>query len=311
MLQRQAPAKLNLYLRVLGRRPDGYHELETVFERIDLSDTLTFEPAASEITLTCSTPALSCGEDNLVLQAARLLQEAAQTPRGARIHLTKRIPIAAGLGGGSSDAAAALVALNQLWDLGLSLTALQPLAARLGSDVPFFLLESAFAVGRGRGERCEPASGRGTFAHVLVMPDVQLSTRDVYQGAHFDLTASTPSSTMVRHALRNGSPSELATGLWNDLEPEAIRRCPVISTSQSCLRDLGCLGVLVSGSGPSVFGLCHDLPHAHAIAARLSALQSEAPAPSRHARQPWRIEVVQTLHRTAAGPVPRPVRQAP
>src|SRR3989338_4027724 len=107
MIHRRAPAKLNLYLRVLGKRPDGYHEIETLFERIDLADELTFEPA-HDLALTCDDPTLSCGEENLILKAARGLQQG----RGARIHLTKRIPIAAGLGGGSSDAAATLLGLN-------------------------------------------------------------------------------------------------------------------------------------------------------------------------------------------------------
>ena len=324
MLRLLAPAKLNLYLRVLGRRPDGYHVLDTVFERLDLADELTFDPHPSGLLLHCSDPSLSCGEDNLILRAARLLQQATGTQLGARIHLVKRIPVAAGLGGGSSDAAATLLGLNRLWDIGLNQSTLLGLAAQLGSDVPFFLLDAPFAVGRGRGDQCEAVLAPATLAHVLVVPPVQLATREVYAGFDqtlqqrhvdpstgardrilssvegFDLTAPKPSSTMVRHALRNGSLSELATGLWNDLEPEAIRRCPVIATSQLHLRALDCLGTRVSGSGPSVFGLCRDVSHAHAIAEGLPALLTEAGAGAQDARHPWRVEVVQTLHRTEA-----------
>ena len=267
----RAPAKLNLYLRVLGRRPDGYHELETVFERIDLADELSFEARPSGIEMTCSEPELSCGEDNLVLKAARLLQQATGTGRGTAIHLTKCIPIAAGLGGGSSDGAATLLGLNHLWELGLPREKLVVLAAQLGSDVPFFLTESSFAVGRGRGERCEVLEGP-SLAHVLVVPNERLSTKEVYSTAQFNLTGEEPSLTMVEHALRNGSLSELAEGLWNDLEPEAIRRCPIIALCQSRLRDLGCLGVRVSGSGPSMFGLCRDTAHAQDVALRLPAV---------------------------------------
>jgi len=282
-LRLAAPAKLNLYLRVLGRRPDGYHEIETLFERIDLADELTLAPDA-ELTLTCSDASLSCGEENLVMKAARLLRQASGTSDGARIHLDKRIPIAAGLGGGSSDAAATLVGLNELWGLHWPRARLAGLAARLGSDVPFFLVETPFAIGRGRGEACEPIPEAPRLAQVLVAPPERLSTSEVYAGARFDLTAPRPSISMVAHALCNGSLGELAKGLWNDLEPEAIRRCPVLATIQALLRDGGCVGTLVSGSGPAVFGLCTDARHAQAVVDGMR---------NRSARS-WRIEIVQT-----------------
>ena len=284
MIRLRAPAKLNLYLRVLGRQPDGYHEIETLFERIDLADELTFEPAPERITLTCSDPSLSCGDDNLILQAARQLAHASGQRLGARIHLEKRIPIAAGLGGGSSDAAATLLGLNQLWRLGCPRAELVRLAAALGSDVPFFLTDTAFAIGRGRGEQCEPLAVTRRLAQVLVVPPVPLSTREMYQTAQFDLTAPKPSISMIAHALSNGSLRELATGLWNDLEPEAIRRCPLIATILDHLRTLGCVGVCLSGSGAAVFGLCRDLAHAHAVTDALR-LQADAPL---------RIEPIQT-----------------
>jgi len=301
MICLRASAKLNLYLRVLGRRPDGYHEIETLFERIDLADELAFEPHHSELVLNCADPTLSCGDDNLVMKAARLLQSVSGTTRGARIHLTKRIPIAAGLGGGSSDAAAALRGLNELWRLQLGHQQLLELAAQLGSDVPFFLSEAVRAVGRGRGEVCEPLPPTAPLAYVLVVPDERLSTKAVYEAARldpstgaqgripsgvegFDLTAPKPSITMILHALSNGSPGELAKGLWNDLEPEAIRRCPVIALIQSHLRAEGCLGVCLSGSGPSVFGLCTDRSHAQEVAAAMRT----------RAARSWRIEVVRT-----------------
>ena len=309
MLHLRAPAKLNLYLRVLGKRPDGYHEIETLFERIDLADELAFEPH-DELALTCTDPALSCGEDNLVTRAARALQQASGIARGARIHLTKRIPIAAGLGGGSSDAAAALLGLNALWGLRWPPARLAELGAGVGSEVAFFLGEAPFAIGRGRGERCEPLdmprlwrgslkanaepvepepiAGAGALTHVLVVPPERLATTDVYAAwdqeasSEIDLTASPPSSSMVAHALRNGPDlAGLAKGLWNSLQPIAIRRCPVIATIQSVLRRLGCEGVSVSGSGPAVFGICRDAAQAAAVAESLR-------------RHPWRVEVVQT-----------------
>lgn len=284
----RAPAKLNLYLRVVGKRPDGYHELETLFERIDLADELTFEPEPHGLRLTCDDPALPCDETNLVLQAARLLQrQSGVQQQGACIHLTKRIPVAAGLGGGSSDAAATLLGLNALWQLGWDRARLMELAAQVGSDAPFFLLEGPWAIGRGRGEVLEPVPTAASLLHVVVVPEERLSTREVFEGSGvkgFDLTASRPSRSIVEHALRNGSLGELASGLWNDLEPEAIRRCPVIARIQARVGALTRGGVLMSGSGSAVFGLCRDEVHAQAIA---TTLRTECPST-------WRVEVVRT-----------------
>jgi len=279
-----APAKLNLYLRVLGRRPDGYHELETLFERIDLADELTFEAQPHALRVICNDPSLPCDDTNLVLTAARLLQAATRTTQGATIHLTKRIPIAAGLGGGSSDAATTLVGLNRLWHLGWSTAQLRELACQVGSDVPFFLEEAVFAIGRGRGELLEPVRDGRALVHVFVTPNIRLSTKEIFSQAHFPLTAPWASISMVLHALRNGSLGELAKGLYNDLQPEAIRRCPVITEIQSRLRMAGCIGTLISGSGPTVFGLCQDATQAMAIAKQLRAIGSSD----------WRIGVVQT-----------------
>ena len=237
MLRLHAPAKLNLYLRILGRRPDGYHELETLFERIDLADELTFKPQARGITMTCDDPTLACGASNLVTKAAHLLQQTCNVSQGAAIHLAKRIPIAAGLGGGSSDAAATLIGLNRLWALRLSAQRLRQLAGPLGADVPFFL-------------------ERGPFAAAKPLKKSSL-------------TVSRRSISMLLHALRNGSLSELASGLRNDLQPEAIRRCPVIQDIQGFLQSCPCLGTMVSGSGPSVFGLCQDRAHAETASRRL------------------------------------------
>lgn len=289
-----APAKLNLYLRVLGRRPDGYHELETVFERIDLADELHLQVHPTDLRLTCTDPALPCGEENLIMKAARLLQRTTGVQLGATLHVIKRIPIAAGLGGGSSDAAATLVGLNEVWDVGLPVARLLQLAAELGSDVPFFLSPAAFAIGRGRGERCEPITTPQRLAHVLVVPDASLSTKDIYEAlrqrrrqgsSQIGLTGGGPSLTMVVHALRNGPDmTGLAEGLWNDLAPEAIRRCPSISLIQRGLREAGCLASGVSGSGPAVFGLCTDLNSAQQVADQLRTSHPDF----------GRIEVVRT-----------------
>lgn len=268
----RAPAKLNLYLAVLGRRPDGYHEIETLFERIDLADELTLTERPGGISLTCDDPMLPTGPGNLAYDAAALLQRESGCRRGVAITLRKRIPLAAGLGGGSSDAATALLGVTRLWGLELRPERLLALAGELGSDVPFFMHQVAFAIGRGRGERCAPLPARRPLAHVLVCPPILLSTQEIYQSSRFALTASRPSISIVAHALNNGSVDELATGLWNDLEPEAIRRCPSITAIQSHLRALGCVAVRLSGSGPAVFGLCRDLAHAQGVRERVRSV---------------------------------------
>jgi 4-diphosphocytidyl-2-C-methyl-D-erythritol kinase len=224
------------------------------------------------------------------MKAARLLRREGGVNAGASLRLEKRIPIAAGLGGGSSDAAAALLGLNQLWNVRLPYNRLVELAATLGSDVPFFLGAEAFAVGRGRGEQCSPLPSSLRLAHVVVTPLERLATADIYAGAQISLTAGKPSISIIQHALSNGSLGELAGGLWNDLEPEAIRRCPVISTIQASLREQGCLGVLVSGSGSSVFGLFASGEQAQEAASRIRA---QAP-------QGWRIDITYTEHPSRA-----------
>lgn len=299
MIRIQAPAKINLFLRVLKRRPDGYHELETLFERIDLADELKITLRTEGLVLSCSDPSLPVNDENLIIQAARLLQESSKTKQGASITLTKRIPVAAGLGGGSSDAAATLIALNHGWNLGFSQGRLRELAAKIGADVPFFVTSNgAYAIGRGRGDLCEPLTSKVLLNHVLVVPDTQLLAREVYQGLVQDrlrgedspLTGAAPSINILLKALHNGSLSELAKGMWNDLEPEAIRRCPISAQIQSMLQEQQCLGTLVSGSGPAVFGLCRDDAQAAVIRDTLRAT-----APST-----WRIEAVRTLGELSA-----------
>ena len=159
------------------------------------------------------------------------------------------------------------------------------LGALVGADVPFFLSGTPFAIGRGRGECCEPVPSTATFSHVLVNPQARLRASDIYTEGQFTLTASSPSISMVLHALCNGSLGELAKGLYNVLEPEAIRRCPAIDEIKTHLRQSGCPGALSSGSGPTVFGLCRDAAHARQVAQRLR----------KHGSPQWAVRVVRTL----------------
>lgn len=260
-MQVRAPAKINLTLRVLGKRADGYHELESVMQMITLSDLLTLD-SAEELTFTCSDPTLE-NDDNLVVRAARLLEPFNAISRGARIHLEKRIPVQAGLGGGSSDAAAVLLALNELWEIRKPLDELAPMAASLGSDVPFFLYTPT-AIVRGRGEDITPLPHRAPCHIVLGKPGAGLSTAKIYSElrAHLHLTARSPhqlpeTQSMAR-ALQKGDMAAIAGALANDLEGPALVQMPELYHIRERMLQLGALGVLLCGSGSAVFGIFPD-----------------------------------------------------
>lgn len=253
----EAFAKVNRSLLVLGRRHDGFHELRTLFETIDLSDVLTFEEAP-ELSLASSAGDLSVGEDNLVLRAARVLLAASGAERGARIHLEKRIPWGAGLGGGSADAAATLLGLRALWGLDTPDGVLHDLAAGLGSDVPFFLVGGR-AVGEGRGERLtalpDPA---GPEWIVLLSPPFGLPTPAVF--ARLGLTPGQATTNLP------GSDSEPFPDR-NDLEQAAESLRGELRILRSAISSAGATSARLSGSGSSVFGV---------FASRESALQGAA-----------------------------------
>jgi 4-diphosphocytidyl-2-C-methyl-D-erythritol kinase len=269
----QAPAKVNLTLRVLGKRLDGYHTLESVIQTITLSDSLTFESAAEGLFFSCSDPVLE-GEDNLVMRAARLLQTHSAVPRGARIHLEKRIPQQAGLGGGSSDAATALSALNELWDLHLPLEDLTTLATDLGSDVPFFLNGPTAIVG-GRGELVRPVAHNTAAYVVLAKPGAGLATADVY--SRLQAMPQLPdeeffmrsAAQVMLNALEAGDLTLIARAMVNDLERPAYTMLPDLARLRERMRALGCLGVQLCGSGSALMGVCADDETAKAAAIEL------------------------------------------
>ncbi len=339
----EAPAKLNLFFEILHKRPDGYHEVETLMVPINIFDTVYFARNPNgPVRLSCrlsswawhdrrirqphlldvdvanvpdsvantavsaefaglfgrgstfgnadfnkrqdvasrgfppsdSHESLPDNGSNLVVQAVELLRVRAGVRDGARLHLVKRIPIAAGLGGGSSDAAAALVAANLGWNLGWSTDDLAVLAAELGSDVPFFLYRSA-AICRGRGERIEtldPKRGfpNGTLDLVLIRPPAGLSTAEVYR-------ASSPvekphSVNSLLDALQRGDRAQIGRHLFNRLQPVAKKLSDWIGKWEDVLAKEDCLGHLMSGSGTCYFGLCRHAQHARCVARRLGAL---------------------------------------
>jgi 4-diphosphocytidyl-2-C-methyl-D-erythritol kinase len=266
-----APAKVNLYLEVLGKRSDGYHAIETLMVTAGLFDTLVLRAAPAEVSLTCTDPALSNGEDNLVMRAARLLQARlpqARSGKGCQMRLIKRIPMAAGLAGGSSDAAAALAGLNRLWQLGLSGEELARLGAELGSDVPFFFHTPA-AWCTGRGEIVTPAAVGGRLDLVLLCPAFGLSTAQVYR--QITVPAQPASGTAMRAALARGDVAEVGRHLFNRLEEAAVRLDSRVAEYYKRLADMASAGQLMSGSGSALFALCRSTGEAERIAVTLRA----------------------------------------
>ena len=266
---RAAPAKLNLGLHVLRKRPDGYHDLETVFVPLHWADRLDAAPAGA-LSLTCSDPALPTDDGNLVVRAARALAAWAGVEPRARLVLDKRTPYGAGLGSGSSDAAAALRLLAEVWELDVPEAEMHRLAARLGSDVPFFLL-GAPAVATGRGERLAPLlRPDGTpwqcpFALVVAVPPVHLSTAEAYRGVvpndsdRPDLAAAVVSDDLGRWRRE----------VVNDFEAPVVAGHPAVGAARDALVAAGAGYAALSGSGSAVFGAFEDEPRAAAAAARL------------------------------------------
>jgi len=272
-LEKQSPCKINLLLNVLGKRPDGFHELETVIYPINLCDTLTFSPAKSGISLTCNNPELPVDAGNLVYRAASAFLAAAQISEGISIHLEKRIPLAAGLGGGSANAATTLLGLNEIFGAPLSSEGLSELAASLGSDVPFFL-QSKPALATGRGERIESLDFfprlRGR-ALLLIHPGFGISTPWAYQQlAHFPeaLNGQPGRALKLIKLLRAGELAAAAREFYNSLEAPALHKFPLLEIFQKFLRASGALGVLMSGSGSTTFALSTDLSAARELEQR-------------------------------------------
>lgn len=258
-----APAKLNLFLEVVGKRDDGYHELETLMVAVDLFDTLELR-AEKELSLRCEPPGLPTGADNLVIRAGEVLRAAAGRPDlGAAIRLTKRIPTRAGLGGGSSDAAATLVGLNALGKLALTNKELAAMAASVGSDVAFFLTPPvAWCTGRGEVVSPEPVSRVLDF--VLVCPAVGLGTAEVY--AHVRVPAVPRRGDELRAAVRSGDPEAVGRALFNRLEEPAFALAPQVRRVRDRLLALGPCGAQMTGSGSAVFAVCRSRAEAVRIA---------------------------------------------
>jgi 4-diphosphocytidyl-2-C-methyl-D-erythritol kinase len=251
----KAPAKINLLLDVIRKRDDGYHEVEMVMTMVDLADRLELEELPrDQIVLSSQAGFIPLDEKNLAFQAARLIKERCGVTRGVYMHLDKRIPVAAGLAGGSSDAAAALRGLNRLWGLRLSGYELEALGAELGSDVPF-CIRGGTAVARGRGEQLESITAPPQCWVVLAKPPIHVATADIYGQLRAKALKTHPSTARMLEAIRRQSFSDMCDSLGNVLETVTLERYPEVRQIKECMMKLGADGVLMSGSGPTVFGL--------------------------------------------------------
>lgn len=272
----RAYAKLNLTLAIRGRRPDGFHEIETIFERIDLHDTLRFALRKdSRIVITCDHPDVPLDERNLVYKAAVILRDACGITSGASIHIEKRIPVAAGLAGGSSNAASALLGLCRLWKVKISLSQLGKLAAQLGSDLNFFLYNTSFALGSGRGEKIKLLALPSKLWHVVITPEVHVLAKDAYavyartatqkREGQARLTRREANVTMMLRALKEKNIAAAASFLSNDLENPILVLCPELLLLKQEMLDQKAWGVCFSGSGPSIFAVTKTRQHAEEI----------------------------------------------
>jgi len=276
----RAPGKVNLSLHVGPVAPDGYHPLTTVFQAVSVFEEVTAR-ASDERVVTVAGPQaelVPTDSSNLAMRAAELVAAAAGIDEGVHLHIDKGVPVAGGMAGGSADAAAALLACDTLWGAGLSRAQLLELAAELGSDVPF-VLQGHTAVGQGRGDLLTPVLGRGEFHWAFAVQDRGLSAGAVYgaldtmrgDARDLDLPPDLGDEVPLLQALRAGDPHALGEALHNDLQPAALALDPGLAAPLDVARDSGALGVVVSGSGPTVAALARSRQHALVLAAAFTA----------------------------------------
>ncbi|MFH1062581.1 MAG: 4-(cytidine 5'-diphospho)-2-C-methyl-D-erythritol kinase [Candidatus Omnitrophota bacterium] len=249
------PAKINLFLEVLDKRKDGYHNIETLFLKIKLFDKLDLKIIKKEIKISCDHPDVPEDETNLVYKAAKLLQQKTGTDKGVYIKIKKNIPVFAGLGGGSSDAAAALLGLNKLWKLGLEQKDLLSIARKIGADVPVFITNYNAAIGKSRGDRLTPLNLETKFWVLLVKPNIAVSTKEVYSGLLPNLTKTRNDVKLLIRALRSNRMELIEKALFNRLETVAFKRYKQLKEIKKNISARGVRAVLMSGSGSVIFGL--------------------------------------------------------
>lgn len=250
----KAYAKINLALDVIKKLPNGYHEVKMIMQSIGLCDELTLERIPEGITVTTDSPELSCGEDNLVFRAARLMFDTYGIQGGVRIYLQKNIPIAAGMAGGSTDAAAAMKGISRLFDLEVPLPRLRELGVSIGADVPYCIMGGT-ALAEGIGDELTPLTPVPDFYILVAKPDISVSTKYVY--GHLDAAGITkhPDVQGMAMAIESGSLQGILDRMGNVLETVTVSAYPVIDSIKHRMRELGAVNSLMSGSGPTVFGI--------------------------------------------------------
>jgi 4-diphosphocytidyl-2-C-methyl-D-erythritol kinase len=275
-LEKASPGKVNLLLNILSRRPDGFHELETLMHPVKLFDQLRFTRIPQGVELTCSEPTLPTDSRNLVHRAATKFLETAKISEGVRLHLEKQIPLAAGLGGGSGNAATTLLGLNELFDSPLALGQLNGLAAELGSDVPFFLQERP-ALATGRGEKIESLNSfpalRGA-AFLLIHPGFGIATAWAYQQlARFPeaLNGKAGRAQKLAKLLLTSDLRAAAPEFYNSLEAPALEKYPLLALFQEFLRSEDAAATLMSGSGSTTFAVAENHSAAEVLAEKFKA----------------------------------------
>jgi len=246
-------AKLNLGLKILGKRPDGYHELETIFQEISLCDEIDVRLSQSGINMTCEGLAVPCDESNLMVMAARKILLFSGKKTGVVLKLKKIIPIGAGLGGGSSNAATVLKEMNKLLGLGYSSSKLKKIALELGADIPFFI-DGGASLGKGIGEKLSPVSIPPFWA-VLIYPGINISTHSVYSNMKMVLTSREDSIRITLDCANRDDLHGMASALVNDMESYVLPQYSDVAAFKAVLLDEGALASLMSGSGSSVFGI--------------------------------------------------------
>ena len=264
----KAPAKINLFLEILGKRDDGYHEIETVMQEIDLVDNLQFEEIQEGVRLKCNDKNIPSDENNLVCKAANLILNECGIKKGVLISLEKNIPVGAGLGGGSSDAATTLKALNLLWKIGLNDAELMHFAAKLGSDVPFFI-KGKTSLCSGRGEKITPIEVKSEMNYLVIFPHINISTATIYRNLKIDLTKKIIDVSFFLNALKHHKAAGISKLLFNRLEEVIFTTYPDLLDVKKVLGHYDFCGLSVSGSGSAFFGLCRDRQQAKAIKSKI------------------------------------------
>lgn len=270
-LKLNAFAKINLFLEISGKRDDGFHELVTVMQEIDLADVLLFEEREKDVLLVCDDPDIPVGDDNLICKAANLLKNSRDVKKGVKISLSKKIPVGAGLGGGSSDAAAALRGLDKIWGTGCSDAELMEMGAEIGSDVPFFI-KGGTAICRGRGEKISPIKINPEFFYVIIYPNVKISTVDIYKNFKLGLTKERKDVSFFLTQLQKGDPISFGKLLFNRLTDTIINTYPGMLKVIDLLKSYNFAGLLISGSGSSIYGLCERRCYAEEVKKELDKL---------------------------------------